>query len=92
MVNDITRVILDKEAEAYMRQLPQMIQHHEGKWTVFKDGNPLGFWDTSEKAYVEGVRRYGTDIFYMIQVLREDFNYGIHGKPKFIGLEAAAIR
>ena len=92
MVNDITRVILDKEAEAYMRQLPQMIQHHEGKWTVFKDGKPLGFWDTSENAYVAGIIKYRTTLFFMRQVLRENLYYDKYGKPRFIGLGAATIR
>ncbi len=77
---------LEREKDAYMSRLPDMLKYHNGKWTVFKDDTPLGFWDTAETAYVKGVRKYKTAPFLLIQVSEDYITFGRGGRPKRIGM------
>ena len=41
---------LDAEIAAYKSMREQLETEHLGKWVVFHDGNPVGFFDTFEEA------------------------------------------
>lgn len=82
MTDASNRPVFEREMDAYMSRLPDMLRYHKGKWTVFKDDTPLGFWDTPETAYAKGVRKYRTAPFLLIQVSEDYIRYGRGGKPK----------
>ena len=76
---------LEKYIDAYMDQLPEMLTHHEGKWTVIsEDLKPAGFWDTDVSALEAGYNAYGLNTFLLRQVSEEYVKYGRKGKPATI--------
>ena len=62
---------LRKYCDAFRRELPEMLKHHEGKWTVFKGEKPLGFYDTFETADTEGQKAYGKVPMLIWQISQE---------------------
>lgn len=75
------RDIMEKYIDNYMSHLDEMLQHHEGKFTIFVEDEPLGFWDTEIKALQEGVKKYGVVSMLVREVSREYIEYGRYGKP-----------
>ena len=75
---------LEKEIDAFMEQLPDMLKQHEGMWTVFKEGKPLGFYHAQEDALREAYKKYGNVPLLLREVSREYLEYGKYGKPVII--------
>ena len=75
------RDIMEKYIDSYMIHLDEMLEHHEGKFTIFAGEEPLGFWDTETKALQEGIKRYGVLPLLVREVSREYLEYGRCGKP-----------
>ena len=72
---------LEKEIDAFMEQLADMLKQHEGMWTVFKGGEPLGFYHTQEDALRKAYKKYGNVPLLLREVSREYLEYGKYGKP-----------
>ena len=72
---------LEKEIDEFMKQLPEMLEEHNGKYTVFKNGNHGNFWSSWEDALKEGYNLYGLDSFLIRQVSYEYQLYGRYGRP-----------
>ena len=80
---------LEREIDAFMKQLPLMLAEHNGKWTVFNKGEPLGFWSSLDEAvHSEPVRKVGEEVgnkTFLVRPVNEDYkNYGRYGKPIII--------
>jgi len=62
---------LDDEIAAFGASLPDLLQHHAGKFALFHARELEGTFTTELEAYVEGVRRFGNEAFLIRQVLPE---------------------
>jgi len=51
---------------------PEWLLAHEGKFVLIKGKELLGFFDTLEQAYSEGLKRLGNTPFLIKQVLKEE--------------------
>ena len=77
---------LEKEINAFMKQLFTMLGRHEGEWTVFKDEKPLGFYHSIPDAVKAAYKKYGDMPFLLRQVSREYLVYGKYGAPIRLGM------
>jgi len=82
------RSSLEIEVDAFMDHLPEMLKFHNGKFTVFVGGNPLGFYDSESTAYEEGIKKFGNVPMLLRQVSREYLTEGKYGKQVFIPILA----
>ena len=65
-------MVLDKEIAYFEREREHLVEHHEGKYALVFNEELVGVWDTSESAYVYGIRRLGDVSFLIKHVLKED--------------------
>lgn len=73
---------LEKHIDAFMVHLPEMLKYHEGKWTVFYRGFPLGFYDSYKEAMKAGTDVYGLVDMLIRRVSNEYLDCGKYGKPR----------
>ena len=69
--SEIDPVII-REYEAYLAQPDDWKEANRGKFVVFKDGKPVGVFDTSADALRHAVDTFGLDRFLVHQVGDED--------------------
>lgn len=62
---------LAKELAFFNAHLAEWLPHHEGKFALVKDEQSLGFFDSWETAYAEGVARLGAAPMLIRQVVTE---------------------
>lgn len=72
---------LEKEIEAFMEQLPLMLEEHEGKYVAFNGNNHSGFWNSYESVLQEGYEKFGLAPFLIRKVSRDYEIFGRYGKP-----------
>ncbi len=70
---------IEIEIDAFMAQLPDMLEEHEGKWTIFVGGEPLGFWDSPTEALTDPSTTEIDEASLIRQVSREYQEFGRHG-------------
>lgn len=73
--------ILQQEIDAFMEQLPEMIEEHEDEWTVIKGDERLGFWHCEKDALKHGISQHPFEPILVRQVSREYQLYGREGRP-----------
>ena len=50
---------IEKELAYFGEVKDQLIEHHEGKFVLIHGCEVIGIWDTQERAYIDGVTRFG---------------------------------
>lgn len=66
-------ISLGSEYEFYKESKKKLLtEGREGKFVLIKDKSLVDFFDTEKEAYEEGVKRFGTDLFLIKQVLKEE--------------------
>jgi len=63
---------LREELAFYETMKAQWLLAHEGKFVLIKGKELLGFFDTQEQAYSEGLKRLGNTPFLIKQVVKEE--------------------
>lgn len=74
---------LQAAIDTYMRLLPEMLEEHEGKWVVFRDGDEEllgGFWHCEQDAMKVAFEKCGNAPFLVRQVSQEYVQYGRFGR------------
>ena len=61
---------LEKELETYRRELPRLLQDHEGQFVLIHGDRVDSFWPTEDAGYEAGCKRFGIEAFLVKQVLR----------------------
>ncbi|MBI5148764.1 hypothetical protein HZA33_03730 [Candidatus Pacearchaeota archaeon] len=77
---------LDFLIDCFMKQLPEMLKQHEGKWIVMGEEKPLGFYETDEEAYEAAIHKYYPQPFLLRKVDKEFLEHGKYGKPVDMGM------
>ena len=70
--NNSGKIFLEKELEFFNSNREGWLKEHEGKYVLVKGMETVGFFDTVEKAYAEGIKRFGNFPFLIKQILREE--------------------
>ena len=63
---------LEIEQDYFARNKEELLKHHEGKFALISGESLIGIWDSQERAYREGVIRFGKASFLIKQVLEEE--------------------
>jgi len=63
---------LREELAFYETMKAEWLLAHEGKFVLIKGKQLLGFFDTQEQAYSEGLKRLGNKPFLIKQVVKEE--------------------
>jgi len=50
---------LEKDYEYFQSIKAGLLKEHAGKFVLIRNGEVVGFYDTDEAAYEEGVKRFG---------------------------------
>ena len=61
---------LETEQDYFARNKEELLKHHEGKFALISGESLIGIWDSQERAYREGVVRFGNVSFLIKQVLK----------------------
>lgn len=59
---------LREEIAAYNKLLPELMQHHSGKFVIFYEGTLRGAFDTFDAAGREAIRQFGDGPYLIRQV------------------------
>lgn len=59
---------LEKNLEAFRREMSEMERHHMDKWVIFHEGRFVDAFDTLDNAAHEAVKRYGRGPYLIKQV------------------------
>ena len=62
---------LAKELETYRRELPRLLQEHEGEFVLIHGDCVVGFWPTEDAGYAAGCERF-VDPFLVRQVQKTE--------------------
>jgi hypothetical protein len=57
---------LEEEQVAFEKQLDELLFVHAGKQVLFKNGQPVEFFDDPAKAYEAALRKFGTNEVFLI--------------------------
>jgi hypothetical protein len=63
---------LDRELETYHRELPRLLEGHEGEFALIQGDTVDSFWKTEDEGYEAGCERFGLESFLVKQVLRDE--------------------
>ena len=77
--------VLDQEVAFFETKRKQLFRKHPGEFALIKAKELIGVYETDEEAYNEGVRLFGTDVFMIKRITKED-------KPEQVPLLASFIR
>jgi hypothetical protein len=70
-MSDQLREQINRNYEAFQRQLPSLIVSHPGKFALMRDGQIIEFFDTARDAYVAGQRLFEQDKRFSVQEVTE---------------------
>ena len=63
---------LEIEQDYFSRNKEELLKHHEGKFALISGESLIGIWDSQERAYREGVVRFGNVSFLIKRILEEE--------------------
>ena len=63
---------LEIEQDYFARNKEELLKHYAGKFALISGESLIGIWDSQERAYREGVIRFGKESFLIKQVLEEE--------------------
>ena len=63
--------MLEIERGYYEEIKATLLEHHKGKFALIQGKELFGTFDTSEQAYTEGIRLFGTEPFMAREVTEE---------------------
>ena len=72
---------LDTEIDAFMEQLPCMLESHSREWVVFKGKECVGFRHCEQDAFDLAYLKIGNVPFLVRQVSEEYSIFGRYGRP-----------
>lgn len=75
---------LRAEREAFDRQLPALLDTHLGRWALFADGHPIGFFDGYGIAFSVGLALYGRERVFLVAKVQDP-------PWRLLGLEVADL-
>ena len=58
---------VDRNYNAFVKRLPELMQSHGGKFALMRDGAIVAFFDTARDAYVAGQELYKQDSYFSVQ-------------------------
>ncbi len=59
---------LEKEIAAYEKMLPELLEHHSGKFVIIRDEKLAGAFDTFDTAAETALKRFGRGPYLIRQV------------------------
>lgn len=62
---------LEREQDAFNRQLPDMLSEHQGKFALFHGGKPVAFFPLYDEAYRAGLDQFGIDGTFLVSEVKE---------------------
>ena len=64
--------VLDTELKFFEKNKAEWLKLYAGKFVLVKGEELVGFYDTTETAISEGIKRFGTESFLVRRVLPQD--------------------
>jgi hypothetical protein len=61
-------VDLDRELEAFRRELPRLFKEHQGQFALVHGDKVDSLWSTENEAYEAGCDRFGLDLFLVKRI------------------------
>lgn len=68
----MTMQLFKEELAYYNNHRAELLSRHEWKFVLIKGSDLIGVFDNAQAAYQEGLRRFGSAVFLMKQVLKEE--------------------
>ncbi|WP_299423511.1 hypothetical protein [Sphingomonas bacterium] len=76
MSNEIAEI--DRNYEAFLEQLPEILPQHRGQYAVMHDRNIVAYCGNALAAMIEGVKRFGEGRFSVQEVTTDRDNLGFY--------------
>jgi len=63
--------LLQREQDAFDRQLDGLLADHEGQFVLVRDGNVVAFFADHESAYAAALDRFGLDATFLVAQVKK---------------------
>ncbi len=73
---DRQRQEVDRNYDAFMRQLAKLLPEHRDQLALMRDGEIVGFFETPTEALMAAAERFPDDIFSIQEVTDEPIDLG----------------
>lgn len=82
-MSDLKREQLEQNYAAFMKELPQIVQAHSGKFALMHDGKIVQYFDTARDAFLAGQAIYPDGLFSVQHVTEKPIDLGFfsHALP-----------
>lgn len=67
-----SRFPLQKELDYFTHNKDEFLKHYKGQFVLIKGNTLIGGYTTEQEAYQAGVSRYGSETFFIKQVLEDE--------------------
>ena len=67
---------VDRNYDAFMRQLASLLPDHRNQYALMRDGQIVAFFDKPGDAYHAGVQRFPDEVFSLQEVTDEPIDLG----------------
>lgn len=75
---NMTQSEVDKNYEAFLALLPELLVSHPGKFVVMQNGKPIDFFDSLADAVKYGHSKFGDMNFSVQEVTSKNINLGFY--------------
>lgn len=72
----IQKAQVDRNYDAFVRNLAKVLPHHRGQYALMRDGSIVDYFDRPGAANVAGYERYPDGIFSIQEVTDEPIDLG----------------
>ena len=77
---------VDRNFDAFLKKLPELIRTHGGKFALLRDGEVVEFFDTARDAMIFGQKTYSDGLFSVQEVTDRIvdlgyFSHAVHFDP-----------
>ena len=76
---------VDRNYEAFQKDLPRLLKEHPGEFALLREGNVVGYFETPGDALTEGDRRFEDSLFSVQEVTGRVVDLGFFSHVKIDG-------
>lgn len=84
-MSELVREQVDKNYQAFLSMLPNIIAQHRNKYALMKDGQVIGFYTTLEDAYMTANKFYPNEPYSVQKVTDVPIDLGFFSHAMRVG-------
>jgi hypothetical protein len=76
---------IDANFEFFQKKLPEILEHHRGKYALIRNREIVGYYDTAVDAQLSGSQLFKDEVFSIQQVTDKSVDLGFYSHAVHLG-------